>query len=818
MDGTSGLVDAYRTHPARAGYDELAGPTGVREHQQALAGTIESLGLGGLLAARAEARGFVVDEGVVYGSREQRTSRLWNIDPLPAVLDTGEWTQLSAALDQRSRLLDLILTDVYTERTLLRRRIVPAAAILSHPGFVRPADQVLAPHGRQLLLTATDLGRDTAGSWRVISDRPQAPDGSGYAMVTRRIVSRVMAGLHRGSDLARLRGFFHVMTTALLDTAPRHTDSPRVVVLSPGAESETAFDTSFLSTMLGFPVTEADDLITSHGRVWLRAGQRLEPVDVVLRRVPAVMSDPLELRGTSGLGVPGLIEAARNGQVAIANPIGAGVLDNPALLAYLEPAARALLDESLLLTAPETWWCGEPAGLSHVLAHLDELVIKPTNRGAAPVVYGWELADRARERLVAQLRAEPWRWCGQEPLELSTAPVVTPEGLEPRRFVLRTFGVATGAGYTCLPGGLGRVAGSTGERTVTGRTGLAKDVWVAAGAMPPEPRVPLRPRLVVTPAPARVAPRVAGTLFEIGRHAERAEATARLVRIADDLTEDHSSRQGSPGALAMTALVRAVSDQTGIESGPGETRVDYLRRTVLELVPGSVLDQALALIDAAQDVRDLLSVDTWSVFGRLERTLHTELEPNDQLQPLLDDVLESLLAFAGIAAQNMVRDESWAFLDAGGRLERAIRTVSLLRQVFAEPAAGDAGDLVAESVLRTCESIITHRRRAVAGTGPSDPRESAFVLLIGDDANPRSVAHQLAALAADLRLIGDDALASATEELRRRLGGQPSLEPAQWLAALTAELTRLAARIAARHFLPQAPRHLADAFSRNRGW
>lgn len=819
VDGTSGLVDAYRAHPARAGYDELAGPDGVREHQLPLAETVAALGLAGLLAARAEARGFVVDEGVVYGSPEQRTSRLWNIDPLPVVLESADWSGLEAGLDQRSRLLDLILTDLYTERSLLRRRVIPAAAVLGHPGFVRAADQVINRHGRQLLLTATDLGRDATGAWRVISDRTQAPYGSGYAMVTRRIVSRVMAGLHRSSDLARLRGFFHAMTTALLDAAPHHSDSPRVVVLSPGAESETAFDTSFCSTMLGVPVAEADDLITSHGRVWLRAGQRLEPVDVVLRRVAAPLSDPLELRGDSELGIPGLLEAARHGQVTIANPIGVGVLDNPALLAYLEPAARALLDEPLRLSSPATWWCGEPSALSHVLANLGSLVIKPVSRGEAPVIYGWELSDRARDGLVSRLRAEPWRWCGQEPLELSTAPVVTADGLEPRRFVLRAFGVATGADYTFLPGGLGRVAGTTGERTVTSRTGLAKDVWVPAGTTPPEPRLPPRPRLVVTPAPARVAPRVAGTLFAIGRHAEQAEATARLVRMADDLAEDHSSRSGSPGALAMVTMVRAVTQQTGLTPLPGETRVEYLRRAVLDdSAPGSVLAQAVALTDGAQDVRDLLSVDAWSVFGRLERILATELEPDDQLQPLLEDVLESLLAFAGILAQSMVRDESWAFLDAGGRLERALHTVALLRQTVAAPPDGEATELVAEAVLRTCESIITHRRRSVAGTGPAEPRESALVLLLQDQTNPRSVAHQLAALADDLRLIGDEALATTADDLRGGLAGPAADDPEAWLEALGLELAGLSARIAARHFLPQATRHLADAFGRNRGW
>ena len=819
VSGTSGLIAAYRAHPALGGYDELVGDDRVREHQQALAGTIDALSLSGLLAARAETRGFVVDEGVVYGSPEQRTSRLWNIDPLPAVLAPDDWTQLEAGLNQRSQLLDLILTDLYTTRSLLHGRVIPAAAILSHPGFVRQADQVVAAHGRQLLLTATDLGRNPAGTWQVISDRTQTPYGAGYAMVTRRIVSRVMAGLHRSSDLARLRGFFHAMTTALTDAAAHHSDSPRGVLLSPGAESETAFDTSFLSTMLGFPVAEADDLITSHGRVWLRAGQRLEPVDVVLRRVSEMLSDPLELRGESELGVPGLIEAARNRQVTIANPIGVGVLDNPALLAYQEAAAGVLLGEPLLLTSPTTWWCGEKAGLSHVVANLERLVIKPVARGDADVVYGWELADRVRETLIARLRAEPWKWCGQEPLEISTAPVIAADGLEPRRFVLRAFGVAAGSRYTFLPGGLGRVAGSTGERTVTSRTGLAKDVWVSTDASAPEPKAAPRPRLALATAPSRVAPRVAGTLFAIGRHAERAEATARLVRIADDLAEDHSSRAGSPGARATATLSQAVAHQTGIEPSATETRVDYLRRTVLDAAaPGSILAQAVSLTDAAQDVRDLLSVDTWSVLGRLENTLAGVLEPDEQLQPLLDDVLESLLAFAGILAQNMVRDESWAFLDAGGRLERALSTVAVLRQTVAElPAADEAGELVAESVLRVCESIITHRRRAAAGTGPSEPRESALALLLLDEANPRSVAHQLVALAGDLRLIGDGILATAADELHDRLPGDTG-DPAAWLDSLATELTGLGARIAARHFLPQATRHQADSFGQNRGW
>lgn len=206
----SPVIDAYRRRHGLAPFDELVDPHGARAHQRALAATIESLGLPGLLAARAEARHFVHDEGITHGSADAGTRRDWQIDPLPLVLDTHDWSALDRGLAQRAHLLDLVLADLYSERTLLRRRVLPASAVLSHSGFVRQSDRIAAPGNRHLVLTATDLGRDAAGRWQVISDRTQAPAGAGYAMATRRIVSRVMAGLHRTSDLARLRGFFHL--------------------------------------------------------------------------------------------------------------------------------------------------------------------------------------------------------------------------------------------------------------------------------------------------------------------------------------------------------------------------------------------------------------------------------------------------------------------------------------------------------------------------------------------------------------------------------------------------------------------------------
>lgn len=801
------LLDAYRHHPGLGGVDELVVGEAIQPHAQQLADTIDTLGLPQLLTARAEAARQVADEGISYGDRR----RPWRVDPLPLPLAASDWTSLERGLAQRARLLDAVLIDLYGPRTLLQQGILPAAAILTHPGFARAADGTIYSGQPQLLTTATDLGRGPDGSWQVISDRLGAPAGAGYAMATRRIVSKVMAGLHRASDLARLRGYFVSMTGALLDAAGA-AEVPRVVLLSPGADSRSGYDQGFLAALLGFPLAEADDLVIRHGRVWLRAGDELEPVDVILRRVSDDQADPLELRSSSEVGLPGLIEANRNRTVRVANPIGVEVLDNPALLAYLPELCTALLGEQPLLNSPDTWWCGEASSASHVLAHLDELVIKPVTRsGAAPVRYGWRLSAAERDELRARITAEPWAWCGQVLIELSTAPVVTTDGLEPRRFLLRSFGVATADGYQFLPGGLGRVAANASDLTVSSDLGaLAKDVWVPSSVaeVAADER---RPRLTIARESA-VPPRVARALMTIGRTAERAESTARLLKVADDLTEDFGSRPGSAGAAATATLLDAVVRITGVRRPSDESGVDYLTRVSLdETAVGGVHHSVRRLIGEALGVRDLMSVDLWSVFGRLEQTLAEPPNNGEQLQPLLADVLESLLAYAGIMAQSMVRDSSWAFLDAGGRLERAEHTVKLLANslIGLPELAAPTAELVADAVLRAGESIITHRRRAAAGTGPATGVESAVQLLLHDPSNPRSVGYQLAALAADLRLAGDGQLAEQTLAIAHRLaeGGELS----ELLRELGEALDALGRRIAARHFVRQATRHAAEA-------
>ena len=294
-------------------------------------------------------------------------------------------------------------------------------------------------------------------------------------------------------------------------------------------------------------------------------------------------SDPLELRGDSQIGLPGLMEATRRGAVRLANPLGAGVLENAALVPFLPEIARRLLGEELAIPAAETWWCGEATSRAHVLARLDSLVIKPIARGRwSDARFGWELTAVERDDLRRRIEAEPWSWVAQDPLPMSTAPVVTPAGLTPGRFVLRTFGASDGETHHLMPGGLGRVNTDAGSPLVSSMTGaLAKDVWVLSDAAAGRRRIPAvtgTPSLLRLQRRTAVAPRVADNLYWVGRYAERAEGTARLLRVAHDLAEDYAHRPDTPGGVTMDVMVQAASALTGVQPVAGQSTAEHLVR------------------------------------------------------------------------------------------------------------------------------------------------------------------------------------------------------------------------------------------------
>ena len=777
------LLAAYRQVPGV--YDEMVTADGrVREHWAHAGRVIGNLGLDELLYRRSEARRLLDDDGVTYniyghdgpGDAPAPAAAPWPLDPVPVLLASDEWAGVELGVVQRAELFNLVLTDLYGPRLLLRRGVLPAELVLGHSGFLRPCDQIRIPGHQQLFTIAVDLARDSTGRSTVLADYTQAPSGAGYALENRVVVSRVLPSLYRDSQVHRLAPFFRTLRTSLQGVAPPDADDPRTVVLTPGPWSETAFEHAYLASHLGYPLVEGTDLTVRDGKVWMRSLHRLERVHVILRRTDAWYCDPLELRADSRLGVPGLVEAARLGGVSIVNSLGSGVLENPGLLPYLPQLAEHLLGERLLLPSVPTWWCGDRDGLRHVLAHLDSLVIKPIARGVGPTaVFAWELSRDRRDELRRQIEAQPGGWVGQETVELSSAPTLTSNGLEARNTVLRAFAVARQDSYAAMPGGLTRVAGSgivagdAGARVrsprVSNQAGaISKDTWVLAS----EPEklsgfwlVPGPPVAAIDPA-ASMSSRAAENLFWMGRYAERAEAMARLVRAAHDRRNDFQRGANPAGTECLQVLLSALTTVSSTYPGfVGEGAGARLSSPGAELFAlvvddkraGTLAHAVRRLLGAAQAVRDQLSSDIWMAVGTLEREIGA-LRASDPdhlmvVQHTLGRVVQSLLALSGMFGEGMERDPGWRFMDAGRRLERAQQLVALLQATVTVERNTATDSLLLESVLIAAESIITYRRRYRSQA----QLETLLDLLLFDTENPRSLAHQLDRLADDVGLM-----------------------------------------------------------------
>jgi len=761
------LSRAYRPLPGC--YDEMVDPDGVpRPHWQHLASAFAELGVDELLHRQQEARRLLDQDGVIYNAYREspQPGRRWLLDPMPTLVSSREWQTIESGVIERAELLNLILEDIYGPRELLRRRLLPPEAVFGHAGFLRACDQIRLPCSQQLVSYAVDIGRDQHGRPAVISDRTQAPSGSGYALENRTVISRVLPSLYRDSQVHRLAPFFRSLRLALQEVAPPRAEDPRIVVLTPGPFNETAFEHAVLASSLGYPLAQGRDLTVRGDRVWMRSVGQLEPVDVILRRVDGWFCDPLELKPDSHLGVPGLLEMARSGTVSVVNTVGSSVLENPALMAFLPGLSEHLLGAPLRLASAPTWWCGDDEHRSYVLANLDRLILRPTFGQAWPAsVHGWELSDSELDTLRQAIEERPLHWVGQEPLAMASAPILTPAGLESRRSVLRAFAIARKDSYVVMPGGLTRVAPDGDASPISNQAGaITKDTWVLASEPEPLTGFWLQPGPAVEGIdPMSSMPsRAAESLWWLGRYAERAEALTRLLRTVHDRRNEFQGSTNPAGIDALRALLVALTTVSttypGFVGEGSRERLESSGPELLDLVvnerrPGTVAHAVRALLDNAHAVRDQLSRDTWLVVGPLERAI-TDLgdpvvDPQAHTQTALQEVMRSLLALGGLGVESMVRDVGWRFMDAGRRLERGVQLLSLLRATVPEARGTATDSLVLESVLSAAESIITYRFRYRSHA----QLETVLDLLLLDRGNPRSLAYQLDRLTEDLDVL-----------------------------------------------------------------
>ena len=752
----AGLLANYRRN--ESAFDEFIGDGArPRAHCAKLLGALESFAAPELRRRRDACERLVHEQGItyhVYGD-PRGVERPWQLDPVPLVIAPDEWRSLEAGLVQRATLLNKILADCYGNQELIRSRWLSPAMVFAQPDFLRPLHGVKVPNDTFLHFYAADLARSPDGRWWVMSDRTQIPTGAGYALANRLVTSRILPEPFRDNHVHRLAGFFRDAQSALAQLAPRQAGPARVVMLTPGPHNETYFEQAYLARYLGYMLVEGQDLTVRDNQVFLKTLSGLERVDVILRRVDDDFCDPLELRNDSILGVPGLVEAVRAGNVVMANALGSGLVQSPAFMPFLPGLCEHLLGEKLKLPSVATWWCGQREARGYVLDHLDELVVKPAFRShlRAPDP-GKPLSKAELAALKRHVEFDPDLFVAQERVQLSTAPIWEDGGLAARPVALRVFLAATENGFRVMPGGLARVSPDAGGKFISMQHGgSSKDAWVIS-------ETPVEEVTLLHTGGASVElrrtgnnlpSRLADNFFWLGRYSERADATARLLRSA--LLRFNPERAGG-GRLLIAPLLQTLEAQgqlPGISAKPellqnAEAFEAELLAAIFDPArTGSLHSTADHLQRLATQVRDRTSNDMWRVLSQLNDRLAT---PTSSLVVLagdatgvLNETLLGLAAFHGLARENMTRAQAWRFLDMGLRLERAVYLCTLLEATLRSPDAENPSLL--EAVLEVVDSRITFRSRYTLL--PSVP--AVFDLVLLDDKNPRSVLFQINQLA-----------------------------------------------------------------------
>jgi uncharacterized circularly permuted ATP-grasp superfamily protein/uncharacterized alpha-E superfamily protein len=785
------------SYAAPAGhFDELrAGREAVRPHWRDFARYAEGLSAADLHLKQARVARQIHDNGVTYNvyAAADGPARPWALDVLPMVIPALEWEALARGLRQRARLLNAMAADVYGAQRLLAAGLIPPALVLGHPGFLRACHGVRPAQGVFLHQVAFDLGRAPDGTWQVVGTRAQAPSGAGYALENRLTVSRLFPDAFRELRVHMLAAFFRTVQETLLEGAPREGDTPHVVLLTPGPYNETYFEHAYLARYLGFSLVEGGDLTVRDDRVYLKTLTGLRRVHAILRRLDDDFCDPLELRADSTLGVPGLVQAWRAGNVLVANAFGAGVLESPALLGFLPGSCEYLLGEPLALPSVATWWCGEDLALDDAITRLPEMVIKPAFPDARmEPVFAAELDERARGDWSARLRAAPEAYVLQAYLPLSHAPVWHARTVASRALMLRAFLVADGQGdYRAMPGGLSRIAGDDRHVVSGQRGGSSKDTWALSEA-PVETFSLLPGRLRpedIARSQRAVSSRAGENLFWLGRYAERSENCARLLRaVLSRLADTDTWSAGLSAPLVRTC------ERHGLLSPAPDLPARDAHRLERDLI-ADMLDRrtgfSLAFnveqtVRVAGAVRDRLSSDNWRLVNQLHEAFAgaSSLSPASPAGPapaaslaaaleLIEEAIVSLVAVGGLEMAHMTRDDGWRFLGIGRYLERLLYVATT-----AEEVAG-AGEVeqpaLLEWLLDLSDSTITYRARYMR------PPEWLAVadLLLFDRRNPRSAAFQLAKLAKHVRVLPGGDLADLGAEIGRAFAACRAAETAQ---------------------------------------
>jgi len=743
--------------PAEGYWDEALLPSGYpRRHWRELFVEVGRMGFTQLSRRWQAGQKLIQTQGVTYNvaNRPEGIEHSWPMDPIPLIINEREFIEIEKAVAQRAMLLNAILSDLYGPQRLLHERRLPPALVFANPHFLRPCFGITPPGGVHLHSYAVDIARSPNGSWWVVADRTQSPSGVGYTLQNRLVSARTLPGAFDQRHVRQLARFFDKKRETLLALASAQRPNPSVVLLTPGPHNETYFEHSFLAGQWGFPLVEGADLTVLNRRVYLKTLGGLKPVDLILRRLDDGYCDPLELRGDSLLGVPGLVDAVRSGSVVIDNALGSGLVETAAHMAFLPGLCRQLLGEELKMPSVATWWCGQEKPRRYVMEHLKDLVVKTTfPRPGRHPEFPESLDAGQMKDLIRRIEAQPEEFVAQERVALSTAPVRTDRGFSPRHVMLRMYAAWNGSSYSVLPGGLTRVSTQDSSLVVSMQLGgESKDTWVLGNYEEPALSRKQLSLPVGAYASKRDLPsRVADNLLWLGRYLERVEGRVRFVRaLLPSLSgeEDYGHSVSLETATRLLAGMGHLPPET-IRESIGEQRWQvqrWLTEMVFDASQTSTLRRNLKeMRRTAWHLKERLSLDTWRVLQQLESQFSGFVPSSAEQRylagmDLLDGAIVTLSALSGLLMENTTRGYGWRFLEIGRRMERAIQMAELMSSSLA--AASTDLEPYLQVLLQIADSSITYRSRypTVLQT------DLVLEVLLTDESNPRSIAFQLAKL------------------------------------------------------------------------
>ncbi len=654
-------------------WDELVDASGqTRAHWQPVAAKFQRWSAEERSSLASSAARMVADLGTTFNvySDAGGAGQPYELDPIPLMISSADWAHVSAGLNQRIRLIDAVLADIYGPQELLKQGLIPPDLVNSSSGFLEYARGVQPVGGRYVVTTGCDLVRAPNGQWTVLRDHTSAPGGLGQVLENRNVTSNLLSEQFEDLRIARLGSFLEVERATLESLMPLRGEMPNVVFLTPGFRHPSYFEHAYKARILGIPLVEPADLTVRERRLFLKTLSGLRRIDGVICRVEESGLDPLEQWGRGGGGVPGLIETWRTGNVALANAPGAGFASTPALMPFLTGICRKWFREEIKLPFVETWWLSQADVRRRVLDQLHRYVLLPAfNDEPHLPLRCSSLTPNARKQWMAIIEERPHDFVAQLDVEPSTAPALEPRGIRPRPVMWRAFTVNAPGGPVVLPGGLAKI-GKSGQapQLWPNHAGFTKDVWISEGPSGSPLTMEGKPGATTNrrhPSALEVPSRIAEQLFWVGRYAERIENTTRLLRVTLRNLGGEAGRLQREQLTACLALMRGLNllPKEGII--PAAQTLKVLSTLVQDQnARGSIPYLTRSLLFNAAAARDRLSDDTWRFFNSLEGLFSASpgvpgATGATELLRVLDSLIFNLSAIAGMQAENMTRGQGW---------------------------------------------------------------------------------------------------------------------------------------------------------------